>query len=113
VSIRRRSDHVRPTKRVVIDECRRLLAETKPLAELEGRELAFVRALLERHPEARAWAETDADVEKITVARWGGEFHTRCFYVHYTNGKTSDFSYRKCVGVLTTEDVRALCGMIG
>lgn len=102
----------RATRRAVIDECRRLLAETRPLAALEGRELAFVRALLDRHPERGSWAEGDAEVVKITVARWSGKFHTPCFYVHYANGKVSDFSYRRCVGALGTDDVRQLCELL-
>jgi hypothetical protein len=46
---------------------------------------------------------------RFTAARWAGEFHTPCFYVHYANGETWDFSFHKCVRNMTREQVVALC----
>ena len=98
------------TKKAITDKCREILAQTPQQHEVTGVDRDLLLALLDHHPDKHTWPlSRQGQVVKITVARWAGAFHTRCFYLHYANGEVWDFSFHKCIRNTTQAQVTALC----
>ena len=99
------------TKKAIIGRCREILRSGPSSVSMtsDPSDYTFLNALLLHHPEADRWPVAQGGVVRFTTARWAGEFHTPCFYVHYANGETWDFSFHKCVRNMTREQVVALC----
>ena len=67
-------------------------------AELEGKVLAIVKDLLDKHPRA---AEKKGDgVQSISYGEHPTYKGTQCFIINRVDGTTSDFSFRKCIDIL-------------
>jgi hypothetical protein len=83
------------SKKEVGNRARQILKDTKLNSKLEGKDLAFVLALLDLHPEAAAKkAEgVKAIFVRLNIGKVPG------FEIQKTDGTFKDFSYRKCLGL--------------
>jgi len=98
------------TKKAILERCREILNTTSTQTTVsDPTQRSFLEAVLQHHPDASRWPTSQGGITCFTTARWGGAFHTPCFYVHYVNGEVWDFSFHKCVRNMTQAQVVALC----
>lgn len=98
------------TKKAILERCREILKSTPTQATVsEPTHHSFLEAVLRHHPDVGRWPASQGGITRFTAARWAGEFHTPCLYVHYANGEVWDFSFHKCIRNMTREQVVALC----
>jgi Protein of unknown function (DUF3223) len=101
------------TKKAITDRCKVILNTAPQKSEITGVDADLVLVILGHHPKAARWPASQGGVNKITVGRWAGRYHTPCFYLHYANGEVWDFSLYKCVRNMNTADVRTICQRFG
>jgi hypothetical protein len=64
---------------------------------LAGKELEFVRALLDRHPRVKQKIGEGVSAISIRINNSWGTSENRCFWIKRTDGTETDFSYRECI----------------
>ncbi len=79
------------------EHAQRILKRGTPEAPLAGSEFAFMRALLERHPNAARKAGAGVDSIFVRVNWKTAEYENRCFWLRRIDGSETDFSYTECI----------------
>ncbi|XCM28826.1 DCL family protein [Streptomyces parvus] len=94
-----------PTKTAATARCQEILrtypgtpgsGAGQPQAVTSAEHIAFLRALVARHPEAPDKIGSGIEGFKVQVNP-KGEGNTRCFYVVHPDGSGTHFSFKNCL----------------
>ncbi|MER5584136.1 DCL family protein [Streptomyces asoensis] len=94
-----------PTKAAATAHCQQILyaypgqpgtGAGQPQDVTDAEHVAFLKALIQRHPDVAEKTEPGIAGFKVQVNP-DGKGNTRCFYVVHPDGSATDFSFRSCL----------------